>query len=250
MLNRCIQLAPHLTPKSPHAAPTLWHEDISWQNILVSEKGPPEVLSVIDWQHSRVVPLYLYCHQPHFLDSTTDPLPDDEDKAAHLNDPRLVEQEREDLRNHFALAVVRGARHAAQAFGSTPYAKAQASLISNSGRSWPTRKGIYFLRQNLLKIIDNWHQYQLPGNPPVSFTEEERRLHKNESKGLEKQFQFIIAIMKAVGMTETGEVLTHEYEEKRKLYEEYKKHCIDESGIAESVDWEKAWPLRYPDIGF
>jgi len=251
ILNRCIKLAPHLTPEDRYAMPTLWHEDISWQNVLVSEEGPPRILSLIDWQHSRIVPLYLHCHQPHLLDATTDPLPlDEEDQAAHLKDPQLVEQERETLRNIYARAISREALHAVQAFASVLHGKAQESLISNSGKSWKTRKGIFFLRRDLLWILDHWREYKLPDPPPITFTADERKLHKDESRGLENQFQFVVGVLKAVGMTETGEVLTHEYEEKKQSYEEIKKHCIAEAGSPGTIHPDKVWPFRYPDLGF
>src|SRR5271169_3789799 len=67
LLNRCIKVAPHLEPPPHFALPTLWHEDLSLQNIMVSDDDDPQILSLLDWQNTCIRPLYLQFCEPTFL---------------------------------------------------------------------------------------------------------------------------------------------------------------------------------------
>ncbi|KIK64973.1 hypothetical protein GYMLUDRAFT_980222 [Collybiopsis luxurians FD-317 M1] len=63
---------PYLVPQDPLLIrPTLWHRDLHFGNIFLSEsdldKGDITISAIIDWQHSCVVPLYLQARVPRFI---------------------------------------------------------------------------------------------------------------------------------------------------------------------------------------
>ncbi|KAI2964610.1 hypothetical protein CBS147323_6309 [Aspergillus niger] len=46
----------------------LWHPDLHTENIFVDPDRPSEVLGIIDWQSSEVLPLFDHARQPYLLD--------------------------------------------------------------------------------------------------------------------------------------------------------------------------------------
>lgn len=46
----------------------LWHPDLHTENIFVHPQRPWEVLGIIDWQSSELLPLFDHSRQPYFLD--------------------------------------------------------------------------------------------------------------------------------------------------------------------------------------
>ncbi|PYH34771.1 phosphotransferase enzyme family protein [Aspergillus neoniger CBS 115656] len=46
----------------------LWHPDLHVANIFVNPKSLSEVVGIIDWQSSEVLPLFDHARQPYFLD--------------------------------------------------------------------------------------------------------------------------------------------------------------------------------------
>ena len=59
-------------------------------------------------------------------------------------------------------------------------------------------------------------------------------------------------------MSQTGEVRAEYYSERKLIYEDLKQRWIEdmrkeweaEQGVDGSIDWEKYWPFRSPDLGF
>jgi hypothetical protein len=72
LLAQYLAVAPHLIPSSDPSIllPTLWHQDLSLDNIFISEDaledGKISITSIIDWQHTWVGPLYLKARVPNF----------------------------------------------------------------------------------------------------------------------------------------------------------------------------------------
>ncbi|RMD45109.1 hypothetical protein DV735_g117, partial [Chaetothyriales sp. CBS 134920] len=47
--------------------PILWHHDIHMGNIYVSDEDPSKIVSLIDWQHVVIAPLFLQARFPGYL---------------------------------------------------------------------------------------------------------------------------------------------------------------------------------------
>lgn len=65
-LERYIEVAKHLVPKESWSwRPTLRHPDLNPNNVIVSDEY--DVVGIIDWQHSKALPLFLHAGIPgHF----------------------------------------------------------------------------------------------------------------------------------------------------------------------------------------
>ena len=48
--------------------PCLWHADLHIENIFVDPANPTHITSIIDWQSTEVMPLFLQFRQPFFID--------------------------------------------------------------------------------------------------------------------------------------------------------------------------------------
>ncbi|KAJ5594706.1 uncharacterized protein N7459_000914 [Penicillium hispanicum] len=64
-----LQLVQYLLPTNQSiAAPFLWHGDLHTENIFVNPECPTEILGIIDWQSTEILPLFDHARQPCFLD--------------------------------------------------------------------------------------------------------------------------------------------------------------------------------------
>jgi uncharacterized protein (DUF4415 family) len=67
MLEVLCTTIPHITPRSTDQdLPLLWHTDLHFGNIFVSAEG--KLTSVIDWQDTSVLPLFLGAKVPQFIE--------------------------------------------------------------------------------------------------------------------------------------------------------------------------------------
>ena len=67
------EVVPQIIPKDPFlSAPQLFHADLNPSNIFISKHGYKSnhisISSIIDWQHTAMLPLYLVSKMPQFLE--------------------------------------------------------------------------------------------------------------------------------------------------------------------------------------
>jgi hypothetical protein len=212
LLQRCIHIAAHLSPSFPIDIGTLWHNDLNLQNIMVSDDANPRIVSLIDWQNVAVRPLYLqYCELP-FLQIDDKELSDDDQQKNEL-------RELQKLYHDCILRSIPDIRSVLR----LPYAESQKTLILESGRSWTMRNKIISLRQGLINFWRSWSEWGLHGPCPITFSKEELENHIIEGQGANENWEFIIDVMSAIGMSQTGEVPADDYEERRRVYEDIKQ---------------------------
>ncbi|KAL3456384.1 hypothetical protein BJX64DRAFT_294140 [Aspergillus heterothallicus] len=75
-LNKFLQAVPHLIPNDNPSlhTPTIRHPDLNPNNIFISPS--PEITSLIDWQHTCILPLFLQCGIPDSLQNYGDAISD------------------------------------------------------------------------------------------------------------------------------------------------------------------------------
>ncbi|KAF4215038.1 hypothetical protein CNMCM8980_008787 [Aspergillus fumigatiaffinis] len=54
------------TPLQRFSNPTLWHDDLHLGNIFVCDEDPTNVLSIIDWQFTSIMPAFMQVQWPSF----------------------------------------------------------------------------------------------------------------------------------------------------------------------------------------
>ncbi|KAL4866861.1 kinase-like domain-containing protein [Aspergillus spectabilis] len=68
-LRNYLRLVKYLLPTDPSITSAfLWHPDLHAENIFVDPERPVEVLGIIDWQSSELLPLFDHARLPYFLD--------------------------------------------------------------------------------------------------------------------------------------------------------------------------------------
>lgn len=68
-LHSYLRLVRYLLPTDKSImASFLWHSDLHTENIFVNPERPTEILGIIDWQSTELLPLFEHARQPYFLD--------------------------------------------------------------------------------------------------------------------------------------------------------------------------------------
>ncbi|KGO73228.1 Aminoglycoside phosphotransferase [Penicillium italicum] len=68
-LNSYLRLVRYLLPTDKSVmASFLWHSDLHTENIFVNPERPTQILGIIDWQSTELLPLFEHARQPYFLD--------------------------------------------------------------------------------------------------------------------------------------------------------------------------------------
>ncbi|KAJ5799273.1 uncharacterized protein N7518_001341 [Penicillium psychrosexuale] len=68
-LHSYLQLVRYLLPTDKSiTASFLWHSDLHTENIFVNPERPTDILGIIDWQSTELLPLFEHARQPYFLD--------------------------------------------------------------------------------------------------------------------------------------------------------------------------------------
>ncbi|KAH8119478.1 kinase-like domain-containing protein [Phellopilus nigrolimitatus] len=182
-LGRYLRLAPSLVPDDDSlSAFCIRHPDLTDNNLRVStDSGGLQILSVLDWQHAAVLPLFLYAGMPNFIQNEEDEvsqkrvkpeLPDDFDKLPEEDQ----DQEREFLRRrlvhyHYNLSTVTYNRihHKGLVYPLNPFRR---RIFIHATAMWEgeTIKLLYAL----IDLVLGWEHFATDGTPcPVVFTEEE-----------------------------------------------------------------------------
>ncbi|KAL3481884.1 kinase-like domain-containing protein [Aspergillus californicus] len=205
----------------------LWHPDLHTENIFVHPERPSEVLGIIDWQSSEILPLFDHARQPYILDydgpssTTLDPptFPEDFDNL----DP--IEQSRsQDLYLRMSLAM-----EFQQTTSFDMMLFAQNLLID----------GDALYQSRCLDLENEWTSLpgvQASGNPPFPL-----RLSPDEGVGLMQTLRQSLGPL----WPEKGIVRPEQYGEVKGILKQAKVEMIEElePSEAERAVWEESWPF-------
>ena len=253
ILQKCIELAPSLTPPFPSAVPTLWPSYLFPNDILVSYHvgEPPRIVSFHDWLKVDIGPLYLQHRVPRFITNA-----DSAKKETHPDLPEDRPLER--LYREYLHMLHPDKTESLQ----ISYARLQKRLMNHCGFSWTVRNLLHDVRVDLIYLLKNWKEMGLMGSPPITLSDEILKTHEIEGKDWESNWEWIRTVMKNLGIDKNGEVTIEEYAAKKEELERLKNIWIQElktlwekhQGKVEEMEgdhlFEAAWPFRYPHFGF
>ncbi|KAL4914439.1 hypothetical protein BDW62DRAFT_213427 [Aspergillus aurantiobrunneus] len=187
----------------------LWHPDLHAENIFVHPERPAEVLGIIDWQSSELLPLFDHARQPYFLNYNSPP-------SIVINRPAFPD-------GFDKLDTVKKAQ--VQDLYLKIFEMAQNLLID--------REALY--RSRCLDLEKEWTALpgvQASGNPPFPML------------GME----LIRSLRQSLGQMwpENGVVRPEQYDKVKKLLKQAKAELIDQLAHTETemVAWEEAWPFN------
>ena len=257
-LQNYLHLVKYLLPTDKSITPAvLWHPDLHTENIFVHPERPAEVLGIIDWQSSELLPLFDHARQPYFLDYDGPPstgldppaFPEDFDK---LNPSEQAEAQ--DLYLKMSLATL---------YRRLTYSN-NTTLFKAMEFRQSTSFEMLLLAQNLL--VDGEALYQsrcvdletewtaLPGvqaagNPlfPLQFSKEEIALIDEDVSGAIRGMELMRNLRQSLGQLWPGKgvVRPEQYDEVKRLLQQAKTELIDRMGHseAEKAAWEESWPF-------
>ena len=183
-LRKYLQISKYLVPQgnAGFLRPIIRHPDLRPSNIFVSDDY--KITSLIDWQNSTILPLYLHSGIPNDLDNSMDlvsrslEIPRLPEKTSELSeDERLQQLENFAKRQLHYFYMTETAEHNALHFDTLnyPFSIGRRKIFQLSGAPWqgdniPLRSSLIFVKQH-------WrHICALSETPcPITFTAEEER---------------------------------------------------------------------------
>ncbi|KIY73439.1 hypothetical protein CYLTODRAFT_428523 [Cylindrobasidium torrendii FP15055 ss-10] len=257
-LGRYVRLAPSLVPDdSTLSAFCIRHPDLTDSNIRVStENGGLQILSVLDWQHATVLPLFLHAGIPGFIQNEEDDvsrkmiapkLPDDFDKLPGEEQ----EQERELLRRrlvhyHYVLSTATYNRVHHKGF-VYPLNSFRRRIFIHASAIWEGET--IKLLCALIDLVLGWEDIVTDGTPcPLVFTEEEIRAADKLHRALTTTEGQEMFLRYHVGYGDDTWVPTAHYETAKALGEELKRRTLEACAGVEDSDKvygavQANWPL-------
>ncbi|PKY03940.1 phosphotransferase enzyme family protein [Aspergillus campestris IBT 28561] len=235
----------------------LWHPDLHAENIFVNPERPSEVLGIIDWQSSELLPLFDQARVPYFLDfdgpisdslsppqlpadyDKLDPVEQDEAKSLYLTTSLFT------LYRKFTLAKNKPLFNAMGFRRSTNFDMmllAQNLLVD--------REALYI--SMILQLQDEWSclpGVSSSGNPPfpIQFSADEAASIDEDASGAIKAMELMRQLKESLGdlWPEKGVVRPDQYNQTQERLEQAKTEFIDRvaRSAAERAAWEDAWPF-------
>lgn len=169
-----------------HAQPVLCHPDFHPGNIFVSQEDPTNIINIIDWQFTSVMPRFTQVRWPLFLTppegyrtgmSNPELLPQYDDGEGHDGHDSNERKQAEALRTKcYEAALVK--THLESYLALTETDVAIRHLFTSCSATY--REGVVPLRESLIKIFQNWSQLGLQGARPFHFSRDVIVRHENQ----------------------------------------------------------------------
>ncbi len=237
LLSMYLAAVPHFVPTTDNdvCAPTLWHPDLTLNNVFVSESGIANIEGLIDWQHATVLPYFMFASLPPAVVYEGDKidlsvLP----PALPSNFDELSAKEQEEYRLQLKFAN----RHMWYQFQAsrTPRRRSVTSLPQLNQlvmlpayvtRAWVN--GVFDLREALVCLRDNWASIAGPGVPcPVEFSSEEMVEHEKQLEAFRSYENTIAALGSALRFAGDGWVTHENYDFVREQMGEFEQMWNEE----------------------
>ncbi|KAG6828215.1 hypothetical protein H0H87_002697 [Tephrocybe sp. NHM501043] len=258
-LDRYLRLAPSLVPDDDSlSAFCIRHPDLTDSNIRVStDSGGLQILSVLDWQHAAVLPLFLHAGMPHFIQNEEDEvsrkmvkpeLPDNFDKLPEEDQDREKELlHRRLVHYHYNLntAAYNRIHHKGLVYAFNPFRR---RIFIHASAIWEGET--IKLLCALIDLVLGWEDFVTDGTPcPVVFTEEEVDAAAKLSQDLENAERGDSLLKGNVGYGEETWVPAAHYEVAKAFGLEVKRKILEACAENEEITKEEYavieanWPL-------
>ncbi|KKK25535.1 hypothetical protein AOCH_001085 [Aspergillus ochraceoroseus] len=182
LLHKYLNVAPYLLPNDPVAvAPYIRHTDLHSGNIFV-QNG--RISSVIDWQGLWAAPLILQARHPRLIDYTGEVI-----LQAPANFKNLDPAEKIRIRGLMSSSILLYL-YEKQIAKEIPlldqvlrfeHGRTRCDPISFVGDTWDDE--LLPLRESLIRLERCWNEIGFDFPCPIHFTEDDLRVHEEESDG-------------------------------------------------------------------
>ncbi|BCR96713.1 phosphotransferase enzyme [Aspergillus luchuensis] len=182
LLHKYLKVAPYLLPNAPAVvAPYIWHTDLHAGNIFV-QKG--KISSVIDWQGLWAAPLILQARHARLVDYNGEVI-----LKAPANFKDLEPAEKTRIRGLMSSSILLYL-YEKQIAQDIPlldrvlrfdHGRIRCEPILFVGDTWDDE--IIPLRESLIRVERSWNELGFDFPCPINFTEDDLRIHAEESDG-------------------------------------------------------------------
>ncbi|KIY65649.1 kinase-like protein [Cylindrobasidium torrendii FP15055 ss-10] len=225
LLEKYLRLAPSLPPKDPALGRfRIRHPDLNYNNIMLSKSpssGRHEVVSLIDWQHTSILPMFLLAGIPHSFQNHSDPIsqamtpPTLHENFDTFNDAdkdRAMYSYLRQLVHYQYVTSTAQCNPSHYAAFSDPLHTIRGRLFQQAGAPWEGES--LDLKDALIKARDRWDELTGSTNQscPVAFDAEDRdemALLNKKIAQAEMGFSFM---QNMAGVAEEGWVPNEDYE--------------------------------------
>ncbi|KZF23958.1 hypothetical protein L228DRAFT_208790 [Xylona heveae TC161] len=235
----------------------LWHPDLHAENIFVTPERPWQVLGIIDWQSSELLPLFDHARQPYLLDHDGPPISGIDPPAFPQNYDQLDSAEQDKAQSLYLKMSL------AALYRRYTYTTNERLYKAMEFRE-TTSFDMMLLAQNLLidgealyqsRVLDlegEWSSLpgvQAYGNPPfpVQLSADEAASIEQDVSGSIKGMELMRDLRKLLGEAwpEKGVVPHDQYDQAKALLKQAKMETIGRMAHSEDerVAWSKSWPF-------
>ena len=168
-----------------YAKPVLWHADLHLGNIFVSETDATDIVGVIDWQFTTILPRFTQVQWPLFLEPPENyeigaikpELPPDLE-AMDPDEQAYARSQRDQamLAKCYEAALSKAHRESYLALTQIHETLRRLFIVCEN----TYKDGVVPLRDCLVQIVVNWHRIGFPGNCPLEFSKEELTVHEKQ----------------------------------------------------------------------
>lgn len=253
-----LKLVPYLLPTDDSIKTSyLWHPDLHIENIYVNPAKTTEVVGIIDWQTTDLLPLFDHARQPYLLDH-------DGPEVKGLERPKLAEDREklppEERRRALSLyydqtlvALYRQMTHdqknvlyRAMEFRDTPgfdmFVFAQNLLVDGEAHYQAHMASFESVWKDLPAV-------RADGNPPfpLHFSDQELSVIDEDMAAATRGMELMDQVRRDLGalFPEKGIVRHDQYEDAKEALRRAKLKVYEELELneKEKAEWDLAWPF-------
>lgn len=215
------------------SAPTLWHTDLHFGNIYVSDDDPTQITSLIDWQGIVISPILCQVRFPPFLSVNQDHRVGNQAPQLPSNIDEMAEEERQlamsQHKQHCMAKMYEGnlALKHKTAHRVLQLPSFLRELLSRCGEV--STEGVIPLRECLINIREVWREANFQGECPISYSDQELARHDREFEDYEVFHRIRKGAQDFLGTDSEGWFSPAEnFEQKKQLSHELLQHLMDD----------------------
>lgn len=231
------------------AKPDIWHTDLHMGNICISPNKPSHILSLIDWESTSILPLFLQAQWPVFLESPQN-YSQGFQKPGLPNNYNELDPEEQQLARYEQQQAIAAKAYEVSSFLQNRQAHIAMNLPSvfrelfkRCGET--SEVGVISLRACLIEIFMNWSEPGLTGNCPYSFSRGEIEEHDSQFKEYEDWYRAHEIARKCLDTDEDGWIppemdITEKGRQNLELLDMFVKQMTAEKSLE---DARRMWPF-------
>ncbi|KEY83884.1 phosphotransferase enzyme [Aspergillus fumigatus] len=199
LLDKSLEVVPHLIPHPGQNRSVLWHSDLHLGNIFVKKN---QIVSIIDWRGCSSLPVFHACRLPKFL-NIHGPLLFDLPSATGLTpqekEENLQRYQLTQLQRLYITKFCQIDNDVVSAL-SFPQALTRQQLIDFSGYTWED-DGLFLFREMMIRTWREWMEFtgQPQSSCPVTFGADELASHVAEGTSWEDRRELFSALGIPIG---------------------------------------------------